>query len=165
MSGSLNKVQLIGNLGADPEIRYTGDNRPIANLRLATTDRWRDRNSNEQQERTEWHNVVVFGSLAEVVQKFMKKGDSAYFEGRLQTRKWQGQDGNDRYTTEVVIDQRGSMVMLGGRRGDSAGSSYDNSSSSSGYSAGSSNGSSGFSGATKPAQSAEAVPFDDDIPF
>lgn len=114
MSGSLNKVQLIGNLGRDPEIRYTSDDRAIANLTVATSERWKSKDG-EQQEKTEWHRVVIFGPLAEVAEKYMKKGSSAYFEGKLQTRKWEDNEGNERYTTEIVIDRGGSMQMLGGR--------------------------------------------------
>ncbi len=114
MAGSLNKVQVIGNLGRDPEIRYTGDNRAIANLTLATTEKWKDKDGNPQ-EKTEWHRVVVFGPLAEVCEKFLKKGDSAYFEGKIQTRKWEDKEGNDRYTTEIVVDRGGQMQMLGGK--------------------------------------------------
>ncbi len=124
MAGSLNKVQLIGNLGKDPEVRYTNDNRSIANLTIATSESWNDKSGN-RQERTEWHRVVVFGKLAETVEKYLKKGDSVYFEGKLQTRKWQGNDGQDRYTTEVVVDMGGRMVMLGGNAGSSMSSSDD----------------------------------------
>jgi len=119
MSASLNKIQIIGNLGRDPEIRYTADNKPIANLTVATTDKWKDK-AGKQQEKTEWHRVVVFGGLAEVVEKYMKKGDSAYFEGKLQTRKWQDNNGQDKYVTEVVVDSfSGSLQMLGGKGGES----------------------------------------------
>lgn len=112
MAGSLNKVTLIGNLGKDPEIRYSKDNQPIANLTIATSEKWKDQ-SGQYQERTEWHRVVVFGNLADVVSKYLKKGSTVYFEGKLQTRKWQDKDGQDRYTTEVVVDRGGQMVMLG----------------------------------------------------
>ena len=115
MASSLNKVMVIGNLGREPDIRRTGDGRAIANVSVATTDSWKDRNTGERQERTEWHRIVVFGGLAEVVEKYMKKGDTAYFEGRLQTRKWTDNQGQERYTTEIVVDQGGSMQMLGGR--------------------------------------------------
>lgn len=111
----INKVILVGNLGQDPEIRYTADGRPIANFSIATTDTWKDKNSGERRERTEWHRVVVFGKLAEICGEYLAKGRQVYLEGRLQTRKWQGQDGQDRYTTEVVVDQRGTMQMLGTR--------------------------------------------------
>lgn len=114
MSGSLNKVQIIGNLGRDPEIRYTGDNRAIANLTVASTENWKDK-TGERQEKTEWHKVVVMGALAEVCEKYLKKGDSAYFEGKLQTNKWEDKDGNERYTTEVLVAFGGQMQMLGSR--------------------------------------------------
>jgi len=114
MSRGINKVILIGNLGADPEVRYSPSGSAVANLRLATTDSWRDRQSGEQQERTEWHRVVMFGKLGEIAGEYLHKGSKVYIEGRLQTRKWQGQDGQDRYTTEIVandmqmLDSRGS---------------------------------------------------------
>ncbi|MGB7205503.1 MAG: single-stranded DNA-binding protein, partial [Anderseniella sp.] len=116
MAGSLNKVMLIGNLGADPEIRRTQDGRPIANIRIATTETWRDRNSGERKEKTEWHTVVIFSEgLCKVVEQYVKKGSKVYIEGQLQTRKWQDKDGNDRYSTEVVIQNYGgTLVMLDG---------------------------------------------------
>jgi len=115
MAGGINKVILVGNLGQDPEIRYTADGRPIANFSLATSETWKDKNSGERREKTEWHRVVVFGKLAEICGEYLSKGRQVYIEGRLQTRKWQGQDGQDRYTTEVVVDIRGTMQMLGTR--------------------------------------------------
>ncbi|RME34791.1 MAG: single-stranded DNA-binding protein [Gammaproteobacteria bacterium] len=118
-SRGLNKVMLIGNLGADPEVRYAANGNPIANVRIATTDSWKDKNSGETQERTEWHRVVFFGRLAEIVQQYLRKGSQIYVEGRLQTRKWTGQDGQERYTTEIVASD---MQMLGGR--SSGGSDY-----------------------------------------
>ena len=114
---AVNKVILVGHLGRDPEVRYTPDGRAICNFTMATTDTWKDKNSGEKRERTEWHRVVVFGRLAEICGEYLAKGRQVYVEGRLQTRKWQGQDGQDRWTTEVVIDQRGTMQMLGGREG------------------------------------------------
>lgn len=113
-SRGINKVILVGNLGADPEVRYTASGSPVANLRIATSESWRDKNTGEQQERTEWHNVVMFGKLGEIVEKYLRKGSQIYVEGRLQTRKWQDREGNDRYTTEVVAND---MQMLGGRGG------------------------------------------------
>ena len=114
MSGSLNKVQVIGNLGKDPEVRYTADNKPIANVTIATTEKWKK--DGQQQEKTEWHKIVVFGALAEICQKYLHKGDSAYFEGKLQTRKWQDNQGMERYTTEIVVDSfNGTMQMLGSK--------------------------------------------------
>ena len=117
MSGSVNKVILIGNVGADPEIRRTQDGRPIANLRIATSESWRDRNSGERKEKTEWHSVVVFNEgLCKVVEQYVKKGAKLYIEGALQTRKWQDQNGNDRYSTEVVLQGFNStLTMLDGR--------------------------------------------------
>jgi len=117
-SRGLNKVMLIGNLGADPEVRYAANGNAIANVRIATTDSWKDKNTGEPQERTEWHRVVFFGRLAEIVSQYLHKGSQIYVEGRLQTRKWQGQDGQDRYTTEVVASD---MQMLGGRQGSGGG--------------------------------------------
>ncbi len=110
---SVNKVILIGNLGADPEVRYMPSGDAITNIRLATTDSWKDK-SGEKQERTEWHRVSFFGRLAEIAGEYLKKGSQVYLEGRLQTRKWQDKDGQDRYTTEIVADR---MQMLGGRGG------------------------------------------------
>src|SRR6185312_3377513 len=109
---------LVGNLGADPEIRYLPSGDAIANIRLATTDRYKDKASGELKEATEWHRVAFFGRLAEIVGEYLKKGSSVYIEGRLRTRKWQGQDGQERYSTEIVADQ---MQMLGGRGGASGG--------------------------------------------
>ena len=112
MARGLNKVMLIGNLGADPEMRYTGNGNAVGNVRLATAESWRDRESGEQQERTEWHRVIFFGRLAEIVGEYLRKGSQIYIEGRLQTRKWQDREGNDRYTTEIVASE---MQMLGSR--------------------------------------------------
>ncbi len=117
MAGSVNKVILIGNLGADPEIRRTQDGRPIANLNIATSETWRDRNSGERKEKTEWHRVVIFNEgLCKVVEQYLKKGAKVYIEGQLQTRKWQDQNGQDRYSTEVVLQGFNStLTMLDGR--------------------------------------------------
>jgi len=116
MARGINKVILIGNLGADPETRYTASGSAITNIRIATTDSWRDKASGEQQERTEWHRVVFFNRLAEIAGEYLRKGSQVYVEGSLRTRKWQDQSGQDRYTTEVVATE---MQMLGGRSGDS----------------------------------------------
>ena len=122
MAGSVNKVILIGNVGADPEIRRTQDGRPIANLRIATSEQWRDRNAGERREKTEWHNVVVFNEgLCKVVEQYVKKGAKLYVEGQLQTRKWQDQNGNDRYTTEVVLQGFNSTLTMLDGRGDGGG--------------------------------------------
>lgn len=123
MAGSVNKVILIGNLGADPEIRRTQDGRPIANLRLATTESWRDKNSGEKREKTEWHRVVIFSEpLCKVVEQYVKKGAKLYIEGQLQTRKWQNKEGQDQYSTEVVLQGfGGTLTMLDGRQGGGMG--------------------------------------------
>ena len=117
MAGSVNKVILVGNLGADPEIRRTQDGRPIANLNIATSETWRDRNSGERREKTEWHRVVIFNEgLCKVAEQFLKKGAKVYIEGQLQTRKWQDQNGQDRYSTEIVLQGFNStLTMLDGR--------------------------------------------------
>jgi single stranded DNA-binding protein (ssb) len=176
MAGSVNKVILIGNVGADPEIRRTQDGRPIANLRLATSESWRDRNTGERREKTEWHNVVVFNEgLCKVVEQYVKKGAKLYIEGALQTRKWQDQSGQDRYTTEIVLQGFNStLTMLDGRgegggasRGGDFGGGYDDFGggqvASGGYRGGSS------SQGARGGQSAPAGSFsrdlDDDIPF
>jgi single-strand DNA-binding protein len=123
MAGSVNKVILIGNLGADPEIRRTQDGRPIANLRLATSETWRDRNTGERKERTEWHRVVIFNeNLCKVVEQYVKKGSKVYVEGQLQTRKWQDQSGQDRYSTEVVLQGFNAQLTMLDRAG--GGSSF-----------------------------------------
>lgn len=117
MARGINKVILVGNLGNDPDVKYTADGRAIANISLATTESWKDRNTGEQQDRTEWHRVVFFNRLAEIVSEYLKKGSQVYVEGKLQTRKWQDQNGMDRYTTEIVANE---MQMLGGRSGGTA---------------------------------------------
>ena len=126
----INKVILVGNLGRDPEMRFTQDGRGVANLRIATSERWTDRNTNERQERTEWHTVVCFARLAEICSEYLHKGSRVYIEGRLQTRQWEDRDGNQRYTTEVVaremkmLDRRGESEGFG--RGQSGGYGGDN---------------------------------------
>lgn len=112
MARGINKVILVGNLGNDPDVRYTAGGAAIANVSIATTEGWKDRESGEMQEKTEWHKVVFFGKLAEIVAEYVKKGSQIYIEGRLQTRKWQDKEGNERYTTEIVANE---MQMLGGR--------------------------------------------------
>ena len=127
---SVNKVILVGNLGRDPEVRYSPDGAAICNVSIATTSNWKDKNSGERREETEWHRVVFYNRLAEIAGEYLKKGRSVYVEGRLKTRKWQDKDtGADRYSTEIVADQ---MQMLGGR--DSAGSADDGGFGDSGYS-------------------------------
>lgn len=118
---SVNKVILVGNLGRDPEVRYTPDNAAITNISIATTDSWKDKNG-DKQERTEWHRVAFFGKLAEIAGEYLKKGSQVYVEGRLQTRKWQDKEGQDRYTTEIIADR---MQMLGSRSGMGMGDTAD----------------------------------------
>ena len=124
MAGSVNKVILVGNLGRDPEVRSMQDGRPMVNMSVATSDTWRDRQSGERKERTEWHRVVIFNEkLAEVAQKYVRKGSKVYVEGQLATRKWTDQSGQERYTTEVVIPRfGGALTMLDGRSGGEGGS-------------------------------------------
>jgi len=130
MAGSVNKVILVGNLGRDPEVRHTQSGDKIVHLSVATSERWRDRNSGENRERTEWHRVVIFNDrLGEVAEKYLSKGRTVYLEGQLQTRKWTDQSGQERYTTEVVLQRfRGELTLLGGRGeeggGDQGGGGY-----------------------------------------
>ncbi|EGW55891.1 single-stranded DNA-binding protein [Candidatus Endoriftia persephone] len=148
MARGINKVILIGNLGRDPETRYMPSGGAVTNVTVATSDSWKDKNTGEQQERTEWHRVVFFNRLAEIAAEYLKKGSKVYVEGRLQTRKWQGQDGQDRYTTEIVGND---MQMLDSRGGSAA---FDSG-----------------APASKPAAAPQPSPsmpdndFDDDIPF
>jgi len=125
MAGSVNKVILVGNLGADPEVRHMQDGRPVVNLRLATSESWRDKATGERRERTEWHRVVIFNEgLARIAEQYLRKGSKIYVEGQLQTRKWQDQSGQDRYTTEVVLQGfNGNLTMLDTRSGGGAGPS------------------------------------------
>jgi len=128
MAGSVNKVILIGNLGKDPEIRRTQDGRPIANLRIATSENWRDKATGERREKTEWHSVVIFNeNLCKIAEQYLKKGSKVFIEGQLQTRKWQGQDGQDRYSTEVVLQGfNGNLTMLDGRPGGAGAGMQEN---------------------------------------
>ncbi|WP_176091248.1 single-stranded DNA-binding protein [Burkholderia ambifaria] len=119
---SVNKVIIVGNLGADPEVRYLPSGDAVANVRVATTDRYKDRATGDYKEMTEWHRISFFGRLAEITSEYLKKGSSIYVEGRIRTRKWQGQDGQDRYSTEIVADQ---MQMLGGRNSGGRGEGAD----------------------------------------
>ncbi|MEM7191906.1 MAG: single-stranded DNA-binding protein [Pseudomonadota bacterium] len=155
MAGSVNKVILIGNLGADPEVRHTQDGRPIVNLRLATTDSWRDKSSGERREKTEWHRIVIFSEgLARVAEQYLRKGSKIYVEGALQTRKWEDRDGQERYTTEVVLQGFGStLTMLDGRQQSGGGMSDE--------------GGSGDFGRTKPLSGGGSFnkELDDEIPF
>ncbi|MFI4869624.1 MAG: single-stranded DNA-binding protein [Steroidobacterales bacterium] len=158
MARGINKVILIGHLGADPETRAMPSGMTVANMRVATTESWKDKQSGEQQERTEWHNVALFGRLGEIAAEYLRKGSQVYIEGRLRTRKWQDKEGRDRYTTEIVANE---MQMLGGRGGAGGGGG----------------GGAGMSGASEAAPRAEPAEtaaggaagprddFDDDIPF
>lgn len=133
MAGSVNKVILVGNLGADPEIRKTQDGRPIANLRVATSESWRDKNTGERRERTEWHRVVIFSEgLCRIAEQYLRKGSKVYLEGQLQTRKWEDQSGQERYSTEVVLQGFNSTLTMldtrsGGGMGEGAGGGYESS--------------------------------------
>lgn len=121
MARGVNKVILIGNVGGDPETRYMPNGNAVTNITLATSESWKDKQTGQQQERTEWHRVVFFGRLAEIAGEYLRKGSQVYVEGALRTRKWQGQDGQDRYTTEIVVDINGQMQLLGGRPGGDEG--------------------------------------------
>lgn len=121
-SKGVNKVLLIGHLGQDPEMRYLPNGDAVTNITLATSDSWKDKQSGETKERVEWHRVVIFGKLAEIAGEYLRKGSQVYIEGQLQTRKWQDQNGQDRYSTEVVVNINGSMQKLGGNGGNQAGS-------------------------------------------
>ena len=144
MARGINKVILVGNLGADPETRYMPSGSAVTNLSVATSEQWKDKQSGEQKERTEWHKVAMFNRLAEIAAEYLRKGSQVYIEGKLRTRKWQDRDGNDRWTTEIIADE---MQMLGGRGG--------------GGSAPMSSGSGSSSAPPQP----PADDFDDDIPF
>ena len=124
MARGVNKVILVGNLGQKPEMRYTQTNTAVATLSIATSESWKDKDSGEQREKTEWHRVVFFGKLAEIAEQYLDKGSQLYVEGKLQTRKWQDKEGNDRYTTEILGNE---MNMLGGRQSSGDGGSYDQS--------------------------------------
>jgi single-strand DNA-binding protein len=163
-SRGVNKVILVGNLGNDPEIRYTPNGGAIANLSIATSEQWKDRNTGEPREKTEWHRVVIFGKLAEIAGEYLRKGSQVYIEGKLQTRKWQDQSGQDRYSTEVVVDIGGTLQMLGGGQrsgGDASFNQNQNAAPQQGY------------GQNKPQSAPQQQPapaddfggFDDDIPF
>lgn len=151
MAGSVNKVIVLGNLGADPDIRSFQNGGKVANLRVATSESWKDKNTGERQEKTEWHTVSVFGDgLVGVVERFLRKGSKIYVEGKLQTRKWQDQQGNDRYSTEVVLQGPGAVLTMLDSAGGNAGGDW-------------SGGSTG--GATPPASNGGYDDLDDDIPF
>jgi single-strand DNA-binding protein len=157
----LNKVILIGNLGADPEVRYMPAGGAVTNISLATTRRWKDKQTGERRDATEWHRIVFFNRLAEIAGEYLKKGSQVYVEGRLQTRKWQGQDGQDRYTTEIIAEE---MHMLGSRSGGT--SSFGTDQPQAGYSAPSSKPQPPQGNApSMPSPPPEYDDFDDDIPF
>lgn len=147
MARGINKVILIGNLGKDPEVRYMPNGNAVANITVATSETWKDKNTGENQEKTEWHRVVLFRRLGEIAGEYLKKGSQVYIEGKLQTRKWQDNNGQDRYTTEIVANE---MQMLGGRGSGSAAFSEQNTAA---------------SGARSPAVAEGPQDFDDDIPF
>jgi single-strand DNA-binding protein len=169
----VNKVILVGTLGRDPEVRYTPNGNAIANLNVATSEQWTDKQSGDRQEKTEWHRVVIFGKLAEIAGQYLKKGSQVYLEGKLQTRKWQDQTGQDRYSTEIVLDVNGQMQMLGGRNdGRSSSSGMDDGYGGSDSYGGNAGGYGGRAAAPapqqRPAPSAPAAfgpDLDDDIPF
>jgi single-strand DNA-binding protein len=157
MAGSVNKVILVGNLGADPEIRRTNDGRPIANLRVATSESWKDKATGERREKTEWHRVVIFNEgLCRIAEQYLKKGAKLYIEGQLQTRKWQDKEGQDRYSTEVVLQGFNSQLTMLDGRGGGAGLSDDG---------GSDFGASGPIAKPRAAASSKRNDLDDDIPF
>jgi single-strand DNA-binding protein len=120
-SRGINKVIIVGNLGQDPEVRYMPNGNAVANISIATSESWKDKNTGQMNEKTEWHRVVMFGKLAEIAGEYLRKGSQVYIEGKLQTRKWQDQSGQDRYSTEIVVDIGGVMQMLGGRNESSGG--------------------------------------------
>ncbi|MBS0519680.1 MAG: single-stranded DNA-binding protein [Proteobacteria bacterium] len=165
MAGSVNKVILVGNLGRDPEVRSMQDGRSMVNMSVATSDTWRDRQSGERKERTEWHRVVIFNEkLAEVAQKYIRKGSKVYVEGQLATRKWTDQNGQERYTTEVVIPRfGGALTMLDGRGGEGGGGFGGPDDDMGG---GMPSGGGGGSGGGRPAsRGSSKAELDDDIPF
>lgn len=126
MSGSVNKAIIIGNCGKDPEIRTTQDGRKIANLRIATSESWKDKSSGEKREKTEWHSVVIFGQLADIAERFIRKGSKVYIDGQIQTRKWQDKDGHDKYSTEIVVQGfGGTLTLLDGKGGNGGASAGD----------------------------------------
>lgn len=167
MAGSVNKVILVGNLGADPEIRRTQDGRPIANLRIATSETWRDKATGERKEKTEWHRVVIFNEgLCKVAEQYLKKGAKVYIEGALQTRKWTDQQGVEKYSTEVVLQGFNSvMTMLDGARGGSGGNFVEDGGGDFGSSGGSSMGGGGGQRRVAAGGGGGRRDMDDEIPF
>ncbi|MDE3240402.1 MAG: single-stranded DNA-binding protein [Paracoccaceae bacterium] len=170
MAGSVNKVIIVGNLGRDPEVRSFANGGKVCNLRIATSETWRDRNTGERKERTEWHSVAIFNeNLAKIAEQYLRKGSTVYVEGQLETRKWQDQSGQDRYTTEIVLrPYRGELTLLGGRGdgGGGQGGGYDEGPSSGGYGGGYVGGapSGGGYGGGAPG-GAGGNDMDDEIPF
>lgn len=166
MAGSVNKVILIGNLGADPEVRTMGSGGKVVNMRIATSENWTDKASGERREKTEWHNVVIFNeNLARVAEQYLKKGSKVYVEGQLQTRKWQDQSGQDRYTTEVVLQRfRGELTLLDSRGEGGGGGNFGGGG---GYGGGGSGGGSGGGGGGSRQGSRPSFDddLDDDVPF
>jgi len=159
MAGSLNKVTLIGNLGNDPEIRSMNNGGKVATLSVATTESWKDKQSGEKREKTEWHRVVIFGDgLVRVAENYLKKGSKIYIEGSLQTRKWQDRDGNDKYTTEVVLQGFGGTLIMLDSRGSGGGGGYN-------QDPGYSQGGGGSRSASAQEGPSEKFDMDDDIPF
>ena len=156
MARGINKVILVGNLGADPETRYMPSGSAVTNLSVATSESWKDKQTGEQNERTEWHKVVMFDRLAEIAAEYLRKGSQVYIEGKLQTRKWQDRDGNDRWTTEIRANE---MQMLGGRGGGGGGGSFGGGQQGGGQQGGGQQG-----GGSAPPQPGPDD-FDDDIPF
>ena len=169
MAGSINKVILVGNLGADPEIRRLNSGDPVVNIRIATSESWRDKNSGERKEKTEWHNVVIFNDqIAKVAEQYLKKGMKVYVEGQLQTRKWQDQSGQDRYTTEVVLQKfRGELQMLDARGQGEGGQvgGYSGGARSGGSDFGQSSPGEGFSRGGGRSGGGSSRELDDEIPF
>ena len=172
----VNKVIIVGNLGNDPEVRYSNSGAAIANISVATSDNWKDKNTGERQERTEWHRIVMFNRLGEIAGEYLKKGSKVYIEGKLQTRKWQDQQGNDRYSTEIVADQMQMLDSRGSGMGGGQGGGYQQQ----GQGGGQQFGGQQFGGGQQqqggqqfgggqpqqaPSQPAPATDFDDDIPF
>ena len=166
MAGSVNKVILVGNLGRDPEIRSTNDGTRIANLNLATSESWRDRNSGERKERTEWHRVVIFNeNLVTIAEKYLRKGSKIYVEGALQTRKWTDQQGQEKYSTEVVLQRyRGELTMLDGRSGGGDGGGYADEAPAQEF-AGAGSGRGAGAGAGRGERKPAVQDLDDEIPF
>jgi len=156
MARGINKVIIVGNVGGDPETRYMPSGSAVTNLTVATNESWKDKQSGEQKERTEWHRVAMFNRLAEIAAEYLRKGSQVYIEGKLRTRKWQDKSGNDRYTTEIIADE---MQMLGGRGGSGGGNFGDRAPSGGGHQGGGSSG-----GGNAPPQPGPDD-FDDDIPF